>query len=226
MPDTCEHLAPWSQGKWLCTYSQCSTKDDALFWQFPESRWGWCTIWWNETRTGNTLWNEKWRAGMTLDLNGILCSIMVLNPSVREGALVFLFARTKHILPAFSSHTKHSRSSHGRFSLATVWAVGNWQSGGQCRCYCWGRGTWKKQKERPGIWKKNNPDSKGSDDTYTWQRVISKTLGLPRNRTGGTNLQQPWTEIVDTAPLSRELSWPCACTHAPPQLQHWNQRGR
>lgn len=31
---------------------------------------------------------------MTLDLTGILCSIRVLNPSVREGALAFLFART------------------------------------------------------------------------------------------------------------------------------------
>lgn len=38
---------------------------------------------------------------MTLDLIGILCSITVLNPSVREGALAFLFARTNtSYLPA------------------------------------------------------------------------------------------------------------------------------
>lgn len=31
---------------------------------------------------------------MTLDLTGILCSVMMLSPSVREGALAFLFAKT------------------------------------------------------------------------------------------------------------------------------------
>lgn len=38
---------------------------------------------------------------MTLDLTGILCSVTVLNPLIREGALAFLFARTNtSFLPA------------------------------------------------------------------------------------------------------------------------------
>lgn len=164
---------------------------------------------------------------MTLDLIGILCSITVLNPSVREGALAFLFARTAkvtslpkwdaryssfvfsqaftsaghHILyvplpfvsHSFSSHNKHSRFSHVRLTLP------------QSCCVSTGKLiTWwavqvpllrevKVEKVKREIWnlKKSNPTREGTGELYTRQRVITKTLGLSSNRTGGTNLQQP-----------------------------------
>lgn len=197
---------------------------------------------------------------MTLDLTGILCSIRVLNPSVREGALAFLFARTNtsyqpakvtslpkwdaryssfvfswvftsaglHIpyvpLPcfrhSFSNHTKHSRFSCLRLTPTTELLCEHWQTdnlvgsagapaeGGECR------------KSKREVWnlKKNNPASKGADEKYAQQRVITKTLGLSSNGTGGTNLQQPGNHGHGST-QQRAFSWPCACTPTPPQLQ-------
>lgn len=148
---------------------------------------------------------------MILDLIGILCSIMVLNPSVREGS-AFLFARTKHILPSQATPNT-APTADLLLPLCEHWETDNL---GAVQVPLLREGNMEKAKRDAWNLKKNNPGSKRSDEEYTQQRVITNTPGLSSSRTGGTNLQQPWTEIMDMAPLSRQLSWPCACPHTPP----------
>lgn len=192
---------------------------------------------------------------MTLDLIGILCSITVLNPSVREGALAFLFARTAkvtslpkwdaryssfvfsqaftsaghHILyvplpfvsHSFSSHTKHSRFSHVRLTLP------------QSCCVSTGKLiTWwavqvpllrevKVEKAKREIWnlKKKKTQLGREQVSCTHDRGSSPKLWvyLAIEQVVQTYSSQ---EIMDMAPLSRELSWPFDCTHSLRQLQH------
>lgn len=53
---------------------------------------------------------------MTLDLTATLCSVRVLNPSVREGVLAFLFARTNtSYLPAKVTSLSKGDARHSSF---------------------------------------------------------------------------------------------------------------
>lgn len=91
---------------------------------------------------------------------------------------------------SFSSHTKHSRFSRVRLTPTTELLCGHWQTDnlvGSAGATAEG-GEWRKSKKRDLEFEKNNPASEGSDETYTRQRVITKTLSLSSKR---TNLEQP-----------------------------------